>query len=588
VPSTGILSGLPGNDEVGQYNVKVGVDDGNGGHNYTNFQFTVVNTNDPPMIVGTDVTAVDEDARYVSDYDVKDIDKTDIAFTWGLKTNATWLSIGTSTGNLTGVPGNPDVGIYWVNVTVKDLANATDFRNFTLTVKNVNDAPVWVDVPTNVTIADTENYTFEVNAKDIDVGAILRYNITSAPASKISIDPVTGIIEWGSHDKGTYLIRIGVTDSMVEIYYNYQIVVVHVNVPPESALTSPVNGSTVSVLNPTLEWIVADKDGDAVTFDVYLGKDPKSVIGLDPATMLASGLNTTYFTPTTALDKGVTYYWTVVPHDGTSYGRCTSGVWSFSVSKTAGLNHLPRFVSTPSLEAGMGVEWTYSPQAVDEDAKDTVTYKLVSKPDGMTLVSGIMRWTPTSSQLGPHLVKVEATDGKGSVFQEFTVAVTKTGPTNHAPQISPVNPISVKAGQKVSVHITATDQENDLLTYSIVGTVPSGLQISPTGQLTWTTKTGDEGTYDIVIMVSDGKLSNTQSIKITVDKADKKVDYAYLVPMLLAIIAVIVGAIVAVIILLKRKGRGKTPTSTTAIQPMEALPIPPPTPPTISQEQSPK
>jgi len=587
--TTGVLSGTPRNDAVGGHYVNVSVDDGNGGRDFANFTLSVVNVNDPPKILGKDITTVYQDEQYATNYTVQDIDKTDTVFVWTLRTNASWLSIVSATGKVTGTPDNSNVGKYWVNVTVKDLAQAYDFRNFTLTVINVNDPPVWKDVPKDVTIEDTATYTFDVNATDIDAGDVLTYGIISAPTSTISIDPATGIITWKPTAAGTYLINISVTDSNATLHHGFQIKVNHIviNTPPQSTLTAPGNGSKVDILNPTLMWTVSDKNGDNITSDLYLSKDLSLVKVWDVSALVASKLTVTYFTPTTALDKGATYYWTVVPHDGSTYGKCTNGSWSFSIAEIATMNHLPKFVSTPSLEAGVSAVWTYTPQATDEDAKDTVTYNLITKPDGMNLMAGIIKWTPTLSQLGNNPVKIEATDGKGSVFQEFTVVVTKTGPSNHAPQISPINPITVKAGQKVSIQIVATDQESDPLTYGIVGTVPTGLQISPTGQLTWTTNSGDVGTHDIVIMVSDGKLSNTQSVKIIVEKADKKVDNGSMGTILIvAIIAVIAGVVVAVIILFKRKGRGKEPTTTTAVQPTEAPPIPSPTPPPISREQS--
>jgi heme/copper-type cytochrome/quinol oxidase subunit 2 len=589
--TTGVLSGTPRNDDLGGHHVNVSVDDGNGGRAFENFTLSVVNTNDPPKILGKDITEVYEDAQYASNYSVQDIDKTDTVFVWTLKTNASWLSIVSATGKVTGTPDNSNVGRYWVNVTAKDPAQAYDFRNFTLTVMNVNDPPVWVDVPKDVIIEDTATYTFDVNATDIDVGDVLTYGITSAPVSTISINSVTGVITRKPTTAGTYIMNVSVTDSNATLYHEFWIPVIHIdkNTPPESTLTGPGNGSKVDILNPTLIWTVHDNDGDTVQSDLYLGKDLTLVKGMDDSVKMIRVATTTSFTPVTALDKGATYYWTVIPHDGKTIGKCTNGIWSFSISETASLNQLPKFVSMPSLEAGVGVEWTYSPKAVDEDAKDTVTYNLLTKPDGMTLTSGIIKWTPTLSQLGKQNVKVEATDGKGSVFQEFTVVVTKTGPSNHAPQISIINPITVKAGQKISIQITATDQENDPLRYSLVGIVPTGLYISPTGQLTWVTKNSDEGTHDIVIMVSDGRLSNTQSINMTVEKAEKKNNNASMGTMLIvAIIAIIVGAIVAVIILLKRKGRGKEPTTEIPAQPQGTLPTSPPSPPTTSQEQSQK
>ncbi len=560
--TTGVLSGTPRNDDVGVHYANVSVDDGNGGCNWSNFTLTVLNVNDPPHIVGKDVTVVYEDIEYASNYSVVDPDKTDKVFTWSIKTNASWLYIDTATGKVTGLPFNSNVGHYWVNITVKDPALAQDFRNFTLTVINVNDIPVWAEVPADVTIKDTDTYTFDVNATDVDAMDVLKYSIASIPASTISIDSATGVIVWKPSVAGIYSIKVGVTDNTVTIYDEFQITVIHIkiNTPPVSNLAAPDNGTTIDITNPTLRWTVSDKDADNVTTDLYLGKDLSFVQSLDASTKAASGLTTISFVPATMLDKGATYYWTVIPQDGIAYGKCTSGIWSFSITANASVNHLPKFVSVPALEAGVGVEWTYTPTAVDEDVKDTVTIRVVTSPDGMDLLSGTLRWTPPAPQVGKHSVKIEATDGKGSVFQEFMIDVTMKAPSNHAPTIGSVDPISVTAGQTISVHVNATDQDQDALDYSIVGVIPPGLEMSDLGQLTWKTKTGDEGVYDVIIMVSDGKLSQTRSIRLTVEKApEKKIlkhDNSALWPMLILIaIVAVVSSIIVIFLLMRRKSK---------------------------------
>jgi hypothetical protein len=576
--ATGALSGTPHNADVGLYYVNVSVDDGNGGWNFTNVTLTVMNVNDPPKILGTDVTVVYEDAEYASNYSVTDPDVADKVFGWTLSTNASWLYIATTSGKITGLPFNSDVGSYWVNVTVKDPAGLLDFRNFTLTVLNINDPPAWVTVPSDATINDTDTYNFTVKATDIDVKDELNYHISSNPASTISIGAATGAIVWKPTLAGNYKINISATDKYVSIYHDLQITVLHIvtNTPPLSTLAAPDNGSAIEITNPTLKWIVSDKDADNVITDLYLGKDLSLVQNLDISTRVASKLTTISFVPANMLEKGSTYYWTVIPYDGTAFGKCTSGTWSFSIAANASVNHLPKFVSEPSLEAGVGVEWAYTPTAIDADLKDTVTIRLVMGPDGMSMSEGTLRWTPGAPQVGKHTVKIEATDGMGSVFQEFVVEATMTAPTNHPPTIASLDPVSVSAGQTISVHVIATDQDNDTLSYSIVGAAPQGVEMNALGQLSWKTKAGDEGVYDVIIMVSDGRSSQTRSIRITVEKTpDKKVDNNGGLGLMFILIAIVaaVSAIITVFLLMRRKGQKEHETEAAAGQRAHAADI---------------
>ena len=136
--TTGLLSGTPFQEDVGEYWVNVTVSDGEL-FDYHNFTLTVLEVNEKPLITATDLTQVDEDAFYQQHYLAVDEEGDELV--WELKTNADFLNLEPSTGNLTGSPTQEDVGSYWVNVTVSD-GELFDYHNFTLTVIEVNDPPI--------------------------------------------------------------------------------------------------------------------------------------------------------------------------------------------------------------------------------------------------------------------------------------------------------------------------------------------------------------------------------------------------------------------------------------------------------------
>ena len=178
----GLLNGTPQNKDVGHFWVNVSIDDGNGGTNYTNFTLTVTNVNDLPVITTVPPLVATEDIEYRVVFNATDVDIGD-RLTWKLFTNASWLSINEPTGILNGTPDNADVGRYNVTVWVSDgHPMSNDSLYYTLEVLNVNDPPFWVDAPQNSTILDTEVYSFDVNATDIDVGDVLTFGLTKSPA----------------------------------------------------------------------------------------------------------------------------------------------------------------------------------------------------------------------------------------------------------------------------------------------------------------------------------------------------------------------------------------------------------------------
>ena len=84
---------------------------------------------DVPVILTDNVINATEDELYSVDYDSDD----DMVYevTWYLTTNAGFLSINDTTGELSGLPENSDVGDWWVNVSTENYLGDRDFTNFT-------------------------------------------------------------------------------------------------------------------------------------------------------------------------------------------------------------------------------------------------------------------------------------------------------------------------------------------------------------------------------------------------------------------------------------------------------------------------
>jgi hypothetical protein len=113
------LFGTPGNEDVGEYYVKITVTDEHEGSDYTNFSLIVDNVNDPPVITTVPEPMAREDTAYSQNFVAEDIDEL-YDFTWILVSEAGWLNINPVSGHISGTPGKEDVGAYLVLVTVYD------------------------------------------------------------------------------------------------------------------------------------------------------------------------------------------------------------------------------------------------------------------------------------------------------------------------------------------------------------------------------------------------------------------------------------------------------------------------------------
>jgi hypothetical protein len=88
----------------------------------------------------------------------------------------------------------------------------------------------------------------------------------------------------------------------------------------------------------------------------------------------------------------------------------------------------------------------------------------------------------------------------------------------HAPQLQTIPDYSIPAGQTLGFTVTGSDEDgSDTLVYS-VDNLPEGASL--VGQVfTWTPSESQQGTWPLILGVSDGTLTDTQTVTITVQPA---------------------------------------------------------------------
>jgi len=133
--ATGILSGSPGENDVGLWTVTISADDGNGGMTSRTFELTVSSrpiSNYLPVIITSNLQSATEGTNYYNNYDATDEDNDII--TWRLMTDADFLSINPTTGELQGTPGSDDVGSWSVTIIAEDDDGGSVQSTFDLSV----------------------------------------------------------------------------------------------------------------------------------------------------------------------------------------------------------------------------------------------------------------------------------------------------------------------------------------------------------------------------------------------------------------------------------------------------------------------
>lgn len=94
---------------------------------------------------------------------------------------------------------------------------------------------------------------------------------------------------------------------------------------------APAHKAENIALSPTLGWTCSDPNGDALTYDIYLGTEQSLVEDLDPSVKKAAGYGDTTYTPGQL--AGLTpYYWIIVAKDGKG-GEKESPLWQFTTGE---------------------------------------------------------------------------------------------------------------------------------------------------------------------------------------------------------------------------------------------------------------
>lgn len=180
--------------------------------------------------------------------------------------------------------------------------------------------------------------------------------------------------------------------------------------------------------------------------------------------------------------------------------------FTFQPRILAQLNHAPEFVSQPVRDVLSEMEYRYDADAVDQDG-DSLTYELASGPRGLTIdaASGELQWTPTVSDVGNHSILLRVDDGRGGIDeQEYTIEVL-LDPSNRPPMITSEPVISSLVGQPYEYIVTASDPDQDPLTFGLM-TFPTGMVINAdTGLIQWTPRDNQLGEQPVTVTVSDGR-----------------------------------------------------------------------------------
>jgi hypothetical protein len=172
-------------------------------------------------------------------------------------------------------------------------------------------------------------------------------------------------------------------------------------------------------------------------------------------------------------------------------------------------NQPPAIDGSPGHAVDVGQTYTFQPSANDADG-DPLTFSISNRPAwaSFSTATGRLSGTPTASNVATYArILISASDGHVSTaLPMFSLQVR--GADNSAPRISGTPGSSVQATQTYAFQPSASDPDNDTLTYSVQNLPAWAAFSASTGRLSGMPNNTQAGSYtNIVIAVSDGRLT---------------------------------------------------------------------------------
>jgi len=517
-PLTGALTYTPNPNFNGSDTITYTVSDGTGGTSTGTVVVTVSPVADAP-VAGADTATTNEDTAVVIDVlaNDSDADGDPLTVTAATATNGT-VTIDPVTGALTYTPNPNFNGSDTITYTVSDGTGGTSSGTVAVTVSPVADAPV-AGADTAITDEDTA-VVIDVLANDSDAeGDPLTVTAATATNGTVTIDPVTGALTYtpnpnfNGSDTITYTVSDGAGGTGTGT--------VAVTVSPVADAPVAVDDAATVVEDTPFSSVVSlianDIDGDGDTLAVVAGTFATSQGG--SVTIAADG--SYVYTPAANFNGTDSFTYTVTDGALTDTGSVVLTVTAVNDVPVAGADAASTAEDTPVVIDVL---------ANDSDAEgDPLTVTAASAANGVVTidpVTGALTYTPNANFSGTDTITYTVSDGAGGTTTSTGTVMVTVSPVADAP----VAVDDVVTGTEdtpfssvVSLIANDTDGDGDALT-AVAGTFATAqggsVTIAADGSYVYTPAANFSGTDSFTYTVTDGALTDTGTVTLTVTAAN--------------------------------------------------------------------
>jgi len=513
---------------------------------------TTDTTNTPPQITSAVSASIPENTLSAHAITATDDDGDTLSYSVSGGADQALFSIVSSTGALSFIsspdfemPADSDgLNDYVVEVSVSD-GESSDSQQVTITVTDVDDSintPPQITSAASVSIPENTLSALAITATDDD-GDTLSYSLSGGVDQALfGIVSSTGALSFisspdfevptDSDGLNDYVVEVSVSDGVSSDSQQITITVTDVsdnaNTPPQftSSAAPTVQENITAVFTVTAD----DADGNTLSFGINGGAD-QALFSINASSGALRFITAADFEIPADSDANNSYLVQVSANDGVS---TVSQLITVSVTNVN--DNSPQINSLDTASVDENTTSVITVSASDAD-NDTITYGINGGADqalfSINPSSGALGFNaapnfeiPTDSNVdNSYEVRVSANDGVSTVSQVMIITVINVN--DISPQINSLNTASMDENTTSVITVSASDADNDTITYSIIGGLDQLLfSINATsGALVFNAPpdfetpadNGQDNGYEVQVRASDGVNSADQIINITVN-----------------------------------------------------------------------
>jgi hypothetical protein len=417
--------------------------------------------------------------------------------------NLTTIAGDPSVGLVNFTPNQSDVGNYTIQFIVQNNQSEGDLAIVTYQILEVNDAPIIEGIENQSVNEDTNPpdnwvdlwqfaYDEESNDSELDFSILQQTDAVLINCSVVT-DRYINCTNPAANQSGYSDITVNVTDGSFSDTGEFRVTVAAVNDAPY--WTAPIpeqqvaeDSGTNSTIN--LSEYASDPDTPLINLTFYVvGENSSQVdcnINADRQRLDYAPAANWYGVGADASNCSI------IVSDGTS--NSTNNTFNINVTS---VNDPPVLSSIGNLSAVKGFPFSYDANATDVE-NDTLYFYDNTTLFEINITTGIISFTPNSSQVGDYVINISVNDTSGDFDSEI---INFTVRNNTAPSLDSIGPLNATEDSEFSYDANATDAESDTI-YFYDNTTLFEINIT-TGIINFTPNNSQVGSYWINISVND-------------------------------------------------------------------------------------